>query len=45
MHADDSNGTIGDLARELLDLHAQLCDAGVADAVKLAEVDGALQLR
>jgi uncharacterized Zn finger protein len=37
MHADDSNGTIGDLARELLDLHAQLCDAGVADAVKLAE--------
>jgi uncharacterized Zn finger protein len=37
MHADDSNGTIGDLARELLDLHAQLCDAGVADAVKVAE--------
>ena len=37
MHADDSNGTIGDLARELLALHAQLCDAGVADAVKLAE--------
>ena len=37
MHADDSNGTIGDLARELLDLHAQLCDARVADPVKLAE--------
>ncbi len=37
MHADDSNGTIGDLARELLDLHAQLCDARVADSVKLAE--------
>jgi hypothetical protein len=37
MHADDSNGTIGDLARELLNLHAQLCDAGAADAVKLAE--------
>jgi hypothetical protein len=37
MHADDSNGTIGDLARELLDLHAQLCDAGIADAVKLSE--------
>lgn len=37
MHADDSNGTIGDLARELLDLHAQLCDERVADAVKLAE--------
>jgi hypothetical protein len=36
-HADDSNGTIGDLARELLDLHAQLCEARVADAVKLAE--------
>lgn len=37
MHADDSNGTIGDLARELLDLHAQLCDARVADQLKLAE--------
>lgn len=37
MHADDSNGTIGDLARELLDLHAQLCDARVADPVKLAQ--------
>ena len=37
MHADDSNGTIGDLARELLDLHAQLCDVRVADPVKLAE--------
>ena len=36
MHADDSNGTIGDLARELLDLHAQLC-VQVADPVKLAE--------
>jgi hypothetical protein len=36
MHADDSNGTIGDLARELLDVHAQACDAGVADPVKLA---------
>jgi len=35
-HADDSNGTIGDLARELLDLHAQACDALVADPVKLA---------
>lgn len=37
MHADDSNGTIGDLARELLDLHAQVCAARVADPVKLAE--------
>jgi hypothetical protein len=36
LRADDSNGTIGDLARELLDLHAQTCDAGVADPVKLA---------
>ena len=36
LHADDSNGSIGDLARELLDLHAQACDAGVADPLKLA---------
>jgi hypothetical protein len=36
MHADDSIGTIGDLARELLEVHAQACDAGVADPVKLA---------
>jgi hypothetical protein len=36
MHADDSNGTIGDLVRELLDVHAEVCDAGVADPVKLA---------
>ena len=34
--ADDSSGLIGDLARELLDLHALACDAGVADPVKLA---------
>ncbi len=36
LHADDSDGTIGDLARELLDLHAQVCGAGVADPVELA---------
>ncbi len=36
MHADDSDGTIGDLARELLEVHAQVCDASVADPVKLA---------
>jgi hypothetical protein len=36
LRADDSNGTIGDLARELSDLHAQVCDARVADPVKLA---------
>src|SRR5215210_5760209 len=36
MHADDSDGLIGDLARELLVLHARACDAGVADPVELA---------
>ena len=35
-HADDSDGTIGDLTRDLLALHARACDAGVADPVKLA---------
>jgi hypothetical protein len=36
VHADDSNGTIGDLARELLEVHAEVCAAGVADPVRLA---------
>ena len=36
MHADDSDGLIGDLARELLVLHARACDAGVTDPVELA---------
>ncbi len=36
MHADDSDGAIGDLARDLLALHAQACDAGVADPIDLA---------
>lgn len=36
MHADDSDGVIGDLARDLLALHARACDAGVVDPVKLA---------
>jgi hypothetical protein len=36
LHADDSNGAIGDLARDLLALHARVCDAGVADPTKLA---------
>ncbi len=36
MHVDDSDGSIGDLARELLALHARACDAGVADGVELA---------
>ena len=35
-HADDSDGTIGDLARELLELHATACDSGAADPVRLA---------
>lgn len=34
--ADDSSGLVGDLARDLLNLHAKACDAGVADPVKLA---------
>ena len=36
LKADDSDGLIGDLARDLLDLHAQACDAGVADPLRLA---------
>jgi len=36
LHADDSDGLIGDVARELLDLHAEACDSGVADAIELA---------
>jgi len=36
MHADDSDGLIGDLARELLALHARACDAGAADPDELA---------
>ena len=35
-HADDSDGLIGDVARELLDLHGEACDAGVADPIALA---------
>ncbi len=34
--ADDSSGLVGDLVRDLLELHARACDAGVADPVKLA---------
>ena len=33
---DDSDGAIGDLARELLELHATACDGGAADPVRLA---------
>ena len=36
LKADDSDGLIGDLARELLDLHARACDAGNPDPIKLA---------
>lgn len=36
LKADDSDGMIGDVARELLDLHARACDAGNADPIKLA---------
>ncbi len=42
MSADDhpawpaTDGLIGDLVRELLDLHARACDAGHADPIKLA---------
>jgi hypothetical protein len=34
--ADDSSGLIGELVRDLLDLHARACDPAVADPVKLA---------
>ena len=37
LRADDSNGMIGDLARDLLELHAQACQPGVADPAKLAK--------
>ena len=36
LHADDSSGLIGDLVRDLLDLHARACDVGVAEPHKLA---------
>jgi len=42
--ADDSNGTIGDLGRELLDLHAQVCDAERRRSGQARRLDGALQL-
>ena len=34
--ADDSSGLVGDLAGDLLGLHARACDAGVADPIRLA---------
>jgi hypothetical protein len=36
LRADDSNGEIGCLIAELLELHGSACDVGVADSVKLA---------
>lgn len=36
LQADDSDGLIGDLVRELLDLHAQACDTGVPEPIALA---------
>lgn len=37
MYADDSSGAIGDVARQLLETHEELCDAGVADPKALAK--------
>lgn len=34
--SDDSHGLLGDLARELLDLHARACDAAATDPIRLA---------
>ena len=36
LHADDSDGAIGDLAHQLLELHATVCDSAVVEPVKLA---------
>lgn len=36
LKADDSAGTIGDLASDLLGIHGRLCDSGVADPAALA---------
>jgi uncharacterized Zn finger protein len=37
MHADDSSGAIGEVARQLLVAHERICDAGVADPKALAK--------
>lgn len=37
LRADDSNGMIGDLCREVLDMHRRASAAGVADPAKLAK--------
>lgn len=45
MHADDSNGTIGDLARELLEVHANGVRCGGRRSGEARGVDGVVQLR
>src|SRR3546814_12403381 len=35
LRADDSNGMIGDLARDLLELHSRACQPGIADPGQL----------
>ncbi|MGI8793843.1 MAG: hypothetical protein ACR2H3_11835 [Acidimicrobiales bacterium] len=37
MRADDSDGMIGELCRDVLELHRQACPAGVADPQRLAK--------
>ncbi len=37
LRADDSDGMIGDLCRDVLELHRRACTAGVADPQKLAK--------
>lgn len=37
LRADDSNGSIGDLTGQLLELHALACDSGTADPLRLAK--------
>lgn len=37
LRADDSNASIGDLAGQLLELHALACDSGTADPLRLAK--------
>jgi hypothetical protein len=37
LRADDSNGSIGRLTGQLLDLHALACDSGTADPLRLAK--------
>lgn len=37
LRADDSNGSIGDLTGQLLELHAVACDSGTTDPLRLAK--------